>query len=227
MQTSFNAALAFTKKEEGGYTDDERDSGNWSSGVCGHGSLIGSNMGVGAPALCAWMGYVVTPAMMKSLDADTYEAIARANYWMALGADDLPAGLDLMAFDYGWNRGIGTSMRLIQALVGTTPDGYRGPLTLAAIAGVTAEALLQHASLLDVENLQENLGVQIDGKLGPVTTAAFLRLSGPQALLVALSAAQERAYRQLAQFSLYGSDWLARTERRFVTAHSLALVAQG
>ena len=136
MDTSFTAALAFTRTEEGGYTESAEDSGNWSSGVCGHGTLIGSNMGVGAPALVSWMGarFEVTSAYMRALPATTYQAIARARYWRTMGCDTLPAGLDLTVFDFGWNRGDGTSVRLLQGMVGATMDGDCGAGTLAAVA---------------------------------------------------------------------------------------------
>ena len=114
METSFETCLAFTRGEEGGYVSDSRDSGNWTSGQVGQGTLVGSNMGVGAPALLEWMGpgATVTAEQMQYLPLSTYEAIARCKYWTPLGCEVMPAGLDMMAFDFGWNRGTGTSLTL-------------------------------------------------------------------------------------------------------------------
>ena len=159
MNASFTAATTFTKGEEGGYTTDPRDSGNWSSGVCGQGTLIGSNMGVGAPALCSWLGTTPTPAYMKALPVATYNAIATARYWRCMGCDQLPAGIDLSVFDSGWNRGDGSAVRLLQELVGVEIDGDCGPMTVQAVAGYgDMEALLDElaaAQEADYRNLKQ------------------------------------------------------------------------
>ena len=101
MEVCFESCLTFTRTEEGGYVDDARDSGNWSSGRVGQGRLIGSNMGVGAPALIAWMGpqAYVTAEQMKNLQPATYNAIASSRYWNPIGCGNVPAGFDLMLFE--------------------------------------------------------------------------------------------------------------------------------
>ena len=53
MLSNRETVRKFVVREEGGYSSDSRDGGNWSSGRVGVGTLIGSNMGVGAPALIA------------------------------------------------------------------------------------------------------------------------------------------------------------------------------
>lgn len=141
MSDAFTATSAFTKIEEGGYTSDPRDSGNWSSGVVGTGTLIGSNMGVGAPAAVAWMGpgFHVTAAWMKALPAAIYTALAKAHYWRPLACDSVPPAVALMLFDYGWNRGIGNGGREFQetlGISGSARDGDIGPKTLATFAQV-------------------------------------------------------------------------------------------
>ncbi len=82
METCFTSCSAFTRAEEGGYVADRRDSGNWSSGHVGQGMLVGSNMGVGAPALLAWIGSgaQLTAEKMRTLSLSTSEAIAQHNY---------------------------------------------------------------------------------------------------------------------------------------------------
>ncbi len=136
-------ATAFTRREEGPYTDDARDSGNWSTGITGHGRLIGSNMGVGAPALIAWLGpkVAVTAVTMRQLSITTYLAIATAKYWRPLSCDSLPEPVALMVFDFGWNCGISTSARILQealGFMGDALDGDIGPGTLHVMAGVNA-----------------------------------------------------------------------------------------
>ena len=47
--------------------------------------------------------------------------------------DDLPGGLDLCVFDFGVNAGPGRAAKYLQSMIGTTPDGGIGPMTLAAL----------------------------------------------------------------------------------------------
>ena len=235
METCFTSCSAFTRAEEGGYVADSRDSGNWSSGHVGQRMLVGSNMGVGAPALLAWIGSggQLTAEKMRTLSLNTSEAIARRNYWTPLGCGALPAGIDLMAFDFGWNRGIRTSLSvMIQCL---DPSQHPTPATHpAAIAEAlqvaSMELMLRRISADRVKILQRALGVQVDGIAGQETVRAFgarpdLRAA---ATILALSTAQVASYRQLANFPTYGRGWLARSDRRqaaaLVAAHGEASV---
>ena len=141
MNTTIDAALAFTKREEGGYTNDRRDSGNWTSGVVGKGILMGSNMGVGAPCLVAYnarnrLKLTMTAATMRGLSPTLYKAIATSEYWHLMSCDLLPIGVDLMVFDYGWNRGNSNSIHELQETLGVDSDGDFGPASQAAMASV-------------------------------------------------------------------------------------------
>ncbi len=146
--TAFDTVAVFTKQEEGGYTDDSRDSGNWSSGVIGRGRLIGSNMGVGAPAALSWMHPnegKVTAAWMRSSVGAIWQPLATVRYWRPLCCDKVPAPLTAMLFDYGWNRGIANSARQLQEALGfsrSEQDGDVGAQTLAAVAAMPIADLL-------------------------------------------------------------------------------------
>jgi lysozyme family protein len=230
MQSSFPTAIAFTEKQEGGYSDDPYDSGNWSSGVAGEGKLIGSNRGCGAPATIAYMakvqpGFTVTAAWMEEMPFAIYEAMATALYWQPLMCDALPAGLDLMCFDFGWNTGISSAAKRLQWLVGATQDGELGPATLAAVEACDLVPIVAALDLADVRIIQRLLAVAGDGQVGPATTAALAASRGlyrPQILALALGEAQEVYYRGLSNFDRYGQDWLNRTASRTITALSLA-----
>ena len=229
MEPCFASCLQFTKTEEGGYTHDRRDSGNWTSGHVGQGTLVGSNMGVGAPVLAAWMASSgpVTAELMRGLPATTYEAIARSNYWAPLGCGVLPAGIDLMLFDFGWNRGVATSRDLLARCLDVAQ-----PERPALVGDVLVE-LLQKTSwaprlglLLgsDVRILQRALGVRDDGIAGAETSRMLtmrpdLRV---MAIILLFSTAQIASYRKLANFSIYGAGWLARSGRRRIAALAVA-----
>ncbi len=73
----------------------------------------------------------------------------------------------------------------------------------------TAARLLQHVVGL--------MGDEVDGCIGPFTLrhAAAIR---PAVLLDALRSAQQARYEAFDDFAMFGRGWLARTERRFVTA---------
>ena len=131
----FAAASAFTRAEEGGYSNRADDGGNWTGGIVGAGQLIGSNMGVSAPTLVDWLGIeaATQPDAMRELAVETFEAIARGRFWAPLGCDALDAPIALMVFDFGWNAGVGCSSRLLQ-----TALGMRGPEVDGAIGPVTA-----------------------------------------------------------------------------------------
>lgn len=138
------ACLAFTLEHEGGYQARPSDTGNWWDG-----KLIGTNHGISAPVLAEWMGedgLTLTADMMKALPLSTARAIYAARFWNPLRCDALPAGADLMVFDFGVNAGIGRSARMLQQRLGhiggVTVDGFIGPRTLAAVSRVGASWLV-------------------------------------------------------------------------------------
>lgn len=231
MQANYAPTTAFTKVEEGGYTNDSRDSGNWSSGLVGQGTLIGSNMGCGAPATIAYMAkvqpsFVVTAGWMRALPASVYDGMARGGYWAPLQADQLPAGLDLACFDFGWNTGIGSAARRLQWLIGAAQDGQLGPKSLAQLNACALAPIAQALSKASAAILQRQLGVTADGDVGPETLAALAAASDaairPVVLLLGLGEAQGAYYRSLYNFPTYGAGWLARTSRRVAAGMQLA-----
>ncbi|MCW4589401.1 hypothetical protein NO263_02210 [Gluconacetobacter entanii] len=109
MQTNFLTITSFTLGEEGLYQCRRDDAGNWTLGAIGHGNLVGTMRGISAPTMVRWTGgnpAQVTAKVMQSIDVPTFRAIARAFYWRALNCDLLPAGIDAMTFDFGFNAGM-------------------------------------------------------------------------------------------------------------------------
>lgn len=101
-----------------------------------------TNRGITRATLAAWRGRPVTVAEVRQLGVAEAGQIYRARYWKPLRCDDLPAGVDLMVFDFGVNAGIGRSARLLQAAVGAKPDGLIGPATLTSVKQVAPGTLV-------------------------------------------------------------------------------------
>ena len=128
--SDYPSCLAFVLEREGGYVDDPLDPGG------------ATNLGITLATLGAWRHTAVTKDDVKNLTTADADAIYRANYWNAVHADNLPAGVDLMVFDCAVNTGNGRSARMLQAAVGATQDGAIGPATLAAVNAKDPKALI-------------------------------------------------------------------------------------
>jgi len=121
----FEQAFRIVVGEEGGFTANPADPGNWTGGACGRGACLGTRYGVSAAA------YPGTPIATLTLDAA--RAIYRRDYWDRVQGDGLPPPLALLVFDAAVNNGVGRAVRWLQAAVGVVPDGVLGPRTLAAV----------------------------------------------------------------------------------------------
>lgn len=117
----FETCLAHVLKHEGFYSDDPFDPG-------------GKTMrGITQRVYDAWrerQGLARVP--VKDIAKAEIEAIYRANYWAVIRADELPAGLDLAAFDFAVNSGPSRAARHLQAVLGVNVDGHIGDVTLDA-----------------------------------------------------------------------------------------------
>lgn len=131
---------------EGGFTDDRRDRGNWTSGKIGVGQLKGTKYGISA------MSY---PSLdIRNLTTAQARDIYKRDYWDRLKGDRLPEGVDLAAFDYAVNSGVGRAARSLQQLVGVKVDGLIGPTTLDAIEDHDPADLVQQLCAERLDYLQ-------------------------------------------------------------------------
>lgn len=119
MKDNFDRCLAEVLKHEGGWADHPKDPG----GATMKGVTIGTFAG--------FKGRKVTKAELRAISDDDLRAIYRRKYWDVVRGDDLPAGLDLVAFDAAVNSGPARGARWLQAGVGVKTDGKVGPETLA------------------------------------------------------------------------------------------------
>ncbi|WP_308719210.1 glycosyl hydrolase 108 family protein [Komagataeibacter xylinus] len=198
MQTNFHTIINGTAGQEGLYQCLRDDGGNWTGGAVGHGFLVGTMRGISAPTMVRWLGgnpARVTRAVMQAIDVPTFAAIARAYYWNAMDCAALPAGVDQMVFDFGFNSGNGRSIWLLQQAIGLTGrqvDGDIGPVTLDA--------------------LEKEL------TFPPHSSEA----NAARAIVRRLNTLQETAYRSFEGFDAFGAGWLRRLEWR--TSAALALI---
>lgn len=78
---------------------------------------------------------------MRELPILLAKQIARAEYWDAVRADELPEAVRFDVFDGAYNSGPVQSIKWLQRAAGAKDDGKLGPMTLAAINACDPEAL--------------------------------------------------------------------------------------
>lgn len=121
----FSQAFAVVAGEEGGFTANPEDPGNWTGGQCGAGQCLGTKFGISAAS------YPTTD--IAGLTIEEARAIYRRDYWAPVQGDALPPPLALLVFDAAVNNGVGRAARWLQQAVGVPQDGVIGPATLAAV----------------------------------------------------------------------------------------------
>lgn len=120
MKSNFAKCLPEILKHEGGWADHPKDPG----GATMKGITIGTYR--------QWKGRAVTKAELRAISDQEVAAIYKRNYWDKVRGDDLPAGLDLVAFDAAVNSGPARGARWLQTALGVAADGKVGPKTVAA-----------------------------------------------------------------------------------------------
>lgn len=121
---NFDQAFAKVIGHEGGFTNDSRDRGNWTTGVIGKGELKGTKYGISA------MAY---PDLdIRNLTTDQAKDIYHNDYWNKLQLDQLPDAVRFDLFDAAINSGIGNAAKFLQRAAGVTADGVIGAKTIAA-----------------------------------------------------------------------------------------------
>ena len=118
---NFQACLAFTLQQEGGFVDDPYDPGG------------ATNMGITLGTYQEWFPQA-TVADLRAIDAATVSEIYENDYWYASGAVEFAPGVNLMMFDMAVNAGPTRAVKLLQQCLGVAQDGRIGPITRAAVA---------------------------------------------------------------------------------------------
>lgn len=113
---------------EGKLSLDKTDPGNFYKG-----KLVGSNYGVTGAALAAHRGKEITADDMKNLTLDEAVDIAKSQYVIVPGFDNLPWNqVTASVIDFGYNAGPGRAKKKLQEMISTTADGNFGPASIAA-----------------------------------------------------------------------------------------------
>lgn len=125
MKTNFLACLGEVLSHEGGYVNHPSDPGGE------------TNMGISKRSY--------PKENIKGMTRARAAEIYRRDYWAPLRGDDLPTGLDLVAFDPAVNSGVSRGAKWLQAALGVTADGKIGPATLAAAHSSDVPAVINRA----------------------------------------------------------------------------------
>lgn len=134
MHANFQPSLNLTLKFEGGWVDNIHDPGG------------ATNMGITLNSLASYRNKPVSSADLRLLTRGEAAEIYHQMFWHPLCADDLPAGVDVVLFDYAVNSGHPAAVRTVQALLDCPVDGILGPNTLAALAHGSSTELIRGIS---------------------------------------------------------------------------------
>jgi lysozyme family protein len=131
MRGNKNAVLAFTYKEEGGYGNDPHDPGG------------ATNLGIIQVEYDKYrLAKKLATRSVRYIDRSEADEIYTKSYWDKVDGDELPAGIDLVVYDYGVNSGPGRAIEYAQRILGVGVDGVMGPITLAAIKEIDPKTFI-------------------------------------------------------------------------------------
>lgn len=131
---NYPTVLAETLRHEGGWADHPNDPG----GATMRGITIGTYR--------KHKGRTVSKAELRAISDSDVQMIYAQGYWVPVRGDDLPAGLDMVAFDGAVNSGVSRGSRWLQAALDTPADGVIGRNTIAAAqAAPNRIAVIQRA----------------------------------------------------------------------------------
>jgi lysozyme family protein len=120
---TYDDALPEILYNEGGYSNDPQDPGG------------ATNKGITQSTYDSYRkAHTLEQRSVLYIQDQEVAGIYRANYWHDGRCDLLPAGVNLVHFDFCVNSGITQACKTLQGVVGQTRDGIIGPKTLAAIS---------------------------------------------------------------------------------------------
>ena len=130
MIDNFTKSLQLVLKSEGLYSNNSKDPGGETM------------MGVTKNAWSTWLKRPIADGEMAKLTVADITPFYKALYWDKTYCNQLPTGLDYMAFDASVNMGVGQSIRLLQKSLGCVADGVIGFYTMKAIHDMDVKRLI-------------------------------------------------------------------------------------
>lgn len=130
MKANFANALQALLKHEGGFVNHPADPGGM------------TNLGVTKTVWEEWRGRPVSEKEMRALTPEIVAPMYKRRYWDKIAGDHLPNGLDLAVFDFAVNSGPGRAAKILQRVLGVSPDGDIGPQTLMAVGSMPLRKVL-------------------------------------------------------------------------------------
>ena len=131
MKENFDQALEAILHHEGGFVNHPKDPGGM------------TNLGVTKRVCEEWAGHEVDEKAMRALTPELVGPLYKAKYWDRIKGDELPSGVDYAVFDAAINSGPGRAAKWLQTAVGAVPDGAIGSGTLAKVAAMDAEDIVE------------------------------------------------------------------------------------
>ena len=125
MKANFEACMAEVFKHEGGYVNDPHDPGGE------------TNLGISKRSY--------PKEDIRNMTRARAAQIYRRDFWDKLRCDELPAGLDLVAFDAAVNSGPSRGAKWLQQALGVAVDGKVGLATIGAAKNTYAPAAVLRA----------------------------------------------------------------------------------
>lgn len=125
MKANFDACMAEVFKYEGGYVNDQHDPGGE------------TNLGISKRSY--------PKEDIRNMTRARAAQIYRRDFWDKLRCDELPAGLDLVAFDAAVNSGPSRGAKWLQQALGVAVDGKVGLATIGAAKNTYTPAAVLRA----------------------------------------------------------------------------------
>lgn len=133
---SFDTAFAqlIAPGEEGAYSTDPSDPGNWTGGYPGVGELKGTKYGISAASY---------PRIdIENLTPDGAKAIYFTDFWTRLNCNSLPAPLASALFKCAVNIGVKPAARILQGAISVAADSVIGQETVARVRSLNSDFVL-------------------------------------------------------------------------------------
>lgn len=133
---SFSQAFTDLVDIEKGFSDDPKDSGNWTGGAEGKGALNGTMYGISAAAY---------PTLkIQTLSLSAAKNIYLSDYWDRMRCDALPDPVACALFKQAVNQGVSGAIKTFQKSLGVEVDGSIGPLTIGNASRIPPAEVIEN-----------------------------------------------------------------------------------